>query len=44
MFLQCRKGNRMTEEKKQLTVADLLQKFEVAGENALSDRMVLGAK
>ena len=32
------------EEKKQLTVADLLQKFEVAGENALSDRMVLGAK
>ena len=32
------------EEKKQLTVADLLQKFEVAGDNALSDRMVLGAK
>ena len=32
------------EEKKKLTVADLLQKFEVAGENALSDRMVLGAK
>lgn len=32
------------EEKKQLTVQDLLQKFEVAGENALSDRMVLGAK
>ena len=31
------------EEKKKLTVADLLQKFEVAGENALSDRMVLGA-
>ena len=32
------------EEKKKLTVADLLQKFEVAGENVLSDRMVLGAK
>ena len=29
------------EEKKKLTVADLLQKFEVAGEGALSDRMML---
>ena len=32
------------EEKKKLTVADLLQKFEVAGEGALSDRMMLGSK
>ncbi len=29
------------EEKKQMTVQDLLKRFEVAGENALSDRMIL---
>lgn len=30
------------EEKSKLTVQDLLERFEVAGENGLSDRMVLG--
>lgn len=31
------------EEKAKLTVKDLLERFEVAGEGALSDRMVLGS-